>query len=230
MKLTVNTFLTLDGVMQGPGGPDEDRTDGFALGGWLPPFMAPEAGEFIGEWFSRADAFLLGRRTFETFAGFWPQVSDPADPVAGRLNSRPKHVVSQTLTASSWTNTEFISGDLATSVEAIKATPGDEVQVHGSGTLVRELHDLGLIDEYRLWIFPVVLGQGRRLFSDGAVPRTLELIDQRTTSTGVTICCLIPTGDVRVAGFEIENGVEVIVDDTGSRQPFEQADPSRSAG
>ena len=222
MKLTVTTFLTLDGVMQGPGGPDEDRTDGFQLGGWLPAFMVPEAGAFVAEWFSHADAFLLGRRTFETFAGFWPRVTDPADPVASRLNGRPKYVVSQTLTDSPWLDTEFITGDLRTAVQAIKAAPGDEVQVHGSGTLVPALHDLDLIDEYRLWIFPVVLGHGRRLFTDGAVPRTFEVVDRRTTSTGVTILCLTSAGAVRQAGFEVEHGTEVIVEDGGTRLPFDR--------
>lgn len=222
MKLTVTTFVSLDGVMQGPGGPDEDRTGGFELGGWLPAFMTPEAGEFVGEWFSHADAFLLGRRTFETFAGYWPQVTDPNDPVASRMNSQTKHVVSRTINSSPWPNTEFITGDLRTAVEAITSSDGDEVQVHGSGTLVRALHDLGLIDEYRLWIFPVVLGQGRRLFTDGVAPRSFELVDRRSLSSGVTICCLRPSGGVRQAGFDIEGGAEVIVDADGSRSPFER--------
>lgn len=222
MKLSVTTFLTLDGVMQGPGGPDEDRTDGFELGGWLPAFMDPAAGEFVADWFSHADAFLLGRRTFETFEAFWPRVTDLSDPVAGRLNSRPKYVVSSTMTTSSWAGTEFVTGDLETSVRAIKAQPGDEVQVHGSGTLVRALHDLDLIDEYRLWIYPVVLGQGRRLFTDGVVPRSFEVVDRRSTSTGVTVVCLRPIGPVRRAGFDIEAGAEVISDENGTRSPFDQ--------
>lgn len=217
MKLTVTTFLTLDGVMQGPGGPDEDRTGGFELGGWLPAFMAPEAGDFVAEWFSHADAFLLGRRTFETFAGFWPRVTDPGDPVASRLNDRPKHVVSRTVMESAWSNTAFIDGDLRAAVEAIKASPGDEVQVHGSGTLVRALHDLDLIDEYRLWIFPVVLGRGQRLFDEGVAPRSFDLVDRRSTATGVTICCFTPAGEVRQAGFEVGEGAEVIVEHDRSR-------------
>jgi len=192
MKLTVTTFLTLDGVMQGPGGADEDRSDGFELGGWLPAFMDPAAGTFVAEWFARADAFLLGRRTFETFAAFWPRVTDPGDPVASRLNGRPKFVVTRTLTATTWTGTELVTDDLATAVGAIKAMPGDEGQVHGSGTLVRSLHDLGLTDEYRLWTFPVVVGQGRRLFTGGLVPRSFEL------------------------------GTEVIIDETGTRSPFDE--------
>lgn len=222
MKLTVTTFLTLDGVMQGPGGPDEDRTGDFGMGGWLPAFMVPEAGTFVAEWFAHADAFLLGRRTFETFAGFWPRITDPADPVASRLNERRKFVVSQTVAHSDWSNTEFIAADLASAVTSIKAMPGDEVQVHGSGTLVRALHDLGLVDEYRLWIFPVVLGQGRRLFDEGLVPCSYEVVDRRSTSSGVTILCLAPTGAVRRAGFDVEGGAEVVVDDSGSRSPFEQ--------
>ena len=208
MKLTVTTFLTLDGVMQGPGGPDEDRTDGFQLGGWLPAFMVPEAGAFVAEWFSHADAFLLGRRTFETFAGFWPRVTDPADPVASRLDGRPKYVVSQTLTDSRWLDTEFITGDLRTAVQAIKAAPGDEVQVHGSGTLVRALHDLDLIDEYRLWIFPVVLGTGRRLFSEGSIPSSFELIDTKATSSGAVVHSFRASGGVSFGSFTIEGGVE----------------------
>ena len=222
MQLTVTTFLTLDGVMQGPGGPDEDRTDGFDLGGWLPAFMDPSAGAMVAEWFGHADAFLLGRRTFETFAGFWPRITDQADPVASRLNGRPKYVVSGTLTTTEWAGTEFVTGDLVAAVRAIKAQAGDEVQVHGSGTLVRALHDLDLIDEYRLWTYPVVLGRGRRLFTDGVAPRSFAVVDQRATSTGVTVTCLRPTGPVRQAGFEVEHGTEVIVDETGTRAPFDQ--------
>ncbi|MCU1392430.1 MAG: hypothetical protein JWM34_858 [Ilumatobacteraceae bacterium] len=222
MKLTVTTFLTLDGVTQGPGGADEDRSNGFELGGWLPAFMDPAAGSFVAEWFAHADAFLLGRRTFETFAAFWPRVTDDSDPVARRLNGRPKYVVAGAGTPTVWAGTELITDDLATAVGAIKALPGDEVQVHGSGTLVRALHDLGLIDEYRLWTYPVVLGQGRRLFTDGVAPRSFKLVDRRSTTTGVTISCLRPTGPIRQAGFEVEEGIEVIVDETGTRSPFDQ--------
>jgi dihydrofolate reductase len=209
MKLTLTTFLTLDGVMQGPGGPEEDRRDDFDLGGWLVPFEDDDMGTHVTEWFARADAFLLGRHTFDIFEAFWPTVTDPGNIVAEGFRDKPKHVVSHTRTTSDWAGTEFHAGDLRAEVEALKAQPGDELQIHGSGRLARSLHDLGLIDEYRLWTFPVVLGEGLRLFSNGSVPASFELVDHKLTSTGASIHCYRSTGPVSQGTFDIEDGAEV---------------------
>jgi len=205
MKLTLSTFMSIDGVMQSPAHRTEDTRDGFTLGGWLTPFVA----EDWPQWFARADAFLLGRRTFEEMSAYWPKVTDPDDITAARLNTRPKYVVSRTLTSAEWAPTTFIAGDLRTAVEELKAQPGDELQMHGSGRLARSLHDLGLIDEYRLWTFPVVLGTGLRLFSEGAIPTSMKIVDHQLTGAGVSIHTFRPAGPVIQGDHEVEDGVEV---------------------
>jgi dihydrofolate reductase len=193
MKLTMTTFLSLDGVMQGPGGPEEDRSNGFDQGGWLVPYADEDMGNLVSDWFAAADAFLLGRKTYEIFAAYWPNVTDENDTVANRLNSRPKHVVSNTLQKVEWNNSTLIKGDVAEEVTKLKHRPGRELQVHGSGRLAQTLMAHDLIDEYRLWIYPVVLGNGIRLFRDGS-PAALRLIDTKTTSTGVVIHVYEPAG------------------------------------
>lgn len=216
MKLTLQTFLTVDGVMQSPGGPDEEPSGGFSYGGWLLPYDDQDMGRYVTEWFGQADAFLLGRRTYENFAVYWPMVTDPDNVVAGKLNTLPKHVVSSTLTAPDWANTAVVTGDLASAVKALKEQPGRELQVHGSGRLARSLHDLGLIDEYRLWFLPVVLGTGQRLFSDGAVPTGLELVDSKRTSTGTSVLSFRPTGVPSFGAYGVEEGTVVAQVDRGS--------------
>jgi dihydrofolate reductase len=208
MKLTTTTFVSLDGVAQGPGGPDEDRRDGFALGGWLVPFADEEFGVRVTEIFGHGDAFLFGRVTYELMAAFWPSVTDPNDAVAARFNSRPKHVVSRTLAEAGWAGTTIVRGDLRAAVEELKAQPGDELQVHGSCRLVRSLHDLGLVDEYRVFTFPVVLGGGLRLFSEGAAPTGFELVDHGRSASGITFSTLRPTGPVSRGTVELEGGAE----------------------
>jgi dihydrofolate reductase len=193
MQLTVHTYLSADGVMQGPGDPDEDRTDGFDLGGWLVPHADEDMMEIVTGWFDRADAFLLGRRTYEDFAAFWP---DQDDAVGKQLNSLPKHVVSQTLTEPSWAGTSVISGDVVAAVEELKAAPGGELQVHASGTLVRELMQHRLVDEFRLLVFPVVLGRGHRLFAEGVRPTALELIETSSTASGAILQVYRTAGDL----------------------------------
>jgi len=161
-------------------------------------------GRFVAEWFAQADSFLLGRRTYEIFAAYWPHVTDENDPVASRLNSLPKYVASKTLHSLEWNNSTLLKGDIAGEVARLKSRPGKELQVHGSGNLVRTLMDHHLIDEYRLWIYPVVLGTGRRLFGDGNVPSALTLVNTRTTSTGVVIHTYQPAGEVRFGSFALD--------------------------
>lgn len=190
MRLTATTFMTLDGVVQGPGhapgGRAEDPSDGFELGGWTEPFGDEDFGRLTVEEFEHADAFLLGRRTYDIFSRFWPNVTDPDDRLAARLNGSPKHIVSRSPQTLEWAGAVQLPGDLVESVQALKDRPGDELQVHGSGVLLRSLWDAGLVDEWRLRIFPVVLGSGRQLFGTGRVPGSLRLVDSRTTASGIT--------------------------------------------
>jgi dihydrofolate reductase len=201
MRLTVSTFLTLDGVMQAPGGPEEDRSGGFEHGGWSFPFVDEDFGRLVSGWFAQADAFLLGRRTYELFAAFWPQVTDPDDPVASRLNGLPKYVASRTLTKLEWQGARLLEGEVAEAVARLKDRPGRELQVHGSGDLLQTLMEHELVDEYRLFVYPVVVGSGRRLFRDGGVSRTLKHIETTTTSAGVVVSTYARGGPLVVGSF-----------------------------
>jgi dihydrofolate reductase len=205
MRLTATTFLTLDGVMQAPGGPEEDPSDGFEYGGWSFPFADEDFGRLVSGWFALADAFLLGRRTYEIFAAFWPRVTEEADPVASRLNTLPKYVASRTLESVNWQGAELLRGDVPEQVARLKEQPGRELQVHGSGDLLQTLMTHDLVDEYRLFMYPVVLGSGRRLFREGAVPRSLRLVDATTTSTGVVVASYERGGPVVTGSFTVEN-------------------------
>ncbi|MCX5386460.1 dihydrofolate reductase family protein [Streptomyces sp. NBC_00083] len=204
MKLTLTQFLTLDGVVQAPGGPDEDAGGGFPHGGWQVPFSDDVSGRYVVDWFSGAEAFLLGRRTYDIFAGYWPGVTEPGHPIAGPLNALPKYVVSTTLKDPEWHNTLVLGGAdaaVAEEIKALKARPGGELQVHGSATLARFLMSHDLIDEYRLMTFPVVLGTGRRLFTDGVPPTSFALTEARTTPGGVSVTTYRPTGRPRYGSF-----------------------------
>jgi dihydrofolate reductase len=187
MRLTVTTFLTLDGVMQSPSGPDEDPSGGFDLGGWQPPHFDDTVDAYIDEIIGRADALLLGRRTYDIFAAYWPHVTDPADGFATPLNRLPKYVATTRNDPLTWSGAQRLDGNLATAVAGLKARPGREVQVHGSGMLAQSLMTEGLIDAYHLLTFPVILGHGRRLFAEGTPPAGLRLVDSRTSGSGVTM-------------------------------------------
>jgi dihydrofolate reductase len=185
-KLVVGTFVTADGVMQAPGGPDEDREGGFEHGGWLVPHFDDTLGRFMDELVGRADALLLGRKTYEIFAGYWPNAG-PDDPMANKLNSVPKYVASRTLDSVGWNNSTLLGGDVAEDVAGLKARVDGEIHVTGSGDLIQTLLKNDLVDEFVLIVFPVVLGTGKRLFGDGTIPRSLRLTDTQTSPAGVTI-------------------------------------------
>lgn len=209
MRLTVHTFVTLDGVMQGPGGPDEDTTGGFDRGGWVVPFVDDDFGRIVDTWFAEADEILFGRTTYTMMEAFWPQVTDPADRVAAALNGLPKHVVSTTVTDPAWSGTSVVSTDVVAAVTALKERPGRELQVHGSCALVRTLHDAGLVDEYRLMVFPVVLGEGKRLFGQGSAASGFTLVRSEVTGAGVIHQVLRPAA-LRTGDIVVEEGREAI--------------------
>jgi dihydrofolate reductase len=188
MKLTTNTNVSVDGVMQGLGGPEEDRRGGFERGGWAMPFFGGESETLVTEVYQRADAFLFGRRTYDVFASSWGAMEDmKTHPIGEALNSRPKYVASTTLSDPQWADTTVLSGDLAAAVGGLKAKPGGELQVVGSLSVARLLLDSDLVDEVTLLTFPVVVGQGRRLFPDSGLDIALELLESRATDNGVTI-------------------------------------------
>ena len=203
MQLTSTMFLSVDGVYQGPGGPTEDTTGGFDRGGWLVPHFDEATGEFMNSVFENVDAFLLGRRTYDIFAASWPNATDPDDPVATKLNALPKYVASTTLKDPQWANTSVIEGDVAAAVRELKQRAGGELQVHGSGQLVRFLLEHDLLDRLNLLVFPVIVGAGRRLFPESGVATGLALDESRTTPSGVTISVYRPTGRAEFGEVEV---------------------------
>jgi dihydrofolate reductase len=194
MKLTASMMLTVDGVYQGPGGPDEDRSNGFERGGWTAAYADEESGEFLTAWFERADALLLGRKTWEIFERYWPHHDGgDADPVSHGINVLPKYVPSTTLKDPGW-NTHVIHGDVEAAIRDLKAKPGRELQVHGSGALLRWLLEHDLVDELNLRISPVLVGDGRRLFPERGQTHNLELVESRSTPRGVMLQTYRPAG------------------------------------
>lgn len=187
MKLTVTTFTTLDGVMQGAGSPDEDRSGGFDLGGWTQPYVDDDFARLITGIFSRADEFLLGRKSYDDMYAHWSQIDDPDDPVANGFNTLPKHVATSRPDSLEWENSHPIVGAVTDAVTELKGRPVGELQVHGSHMLVQTLLEAGLVDEFNVWTFPLVLGEGKRLFGEGTVPTSLQLRSTETTGKGVVV-------------------------------------------
>jgi dihydrofolate reductase len=198
-KLIVNTFMSLDGVMQSPGGPDEDPTGGFTLGGWGANYFDDEMMERVAE--SGPYELLLGRGTYEIFAAHWPY---DEGPIADQLNGTRKHVASTTLERVEWNNSTLIEGEVPEHVTRLKAEDGPEIQVHGSPGLIQTLLEHDLIDEYRLWIFPLALGTGKRFFGAGTIPVALKLVESKTTKTGVTINSYERAGEIDQGSFEFD--------------------------
>jgi len=195
-KLVVGTFLSLDGVMQAPGGPDEDTEGGFTHGGWTVPLFDEQLGEIMGELVARAGGLVLGRKTYEGFAASWPLLGDE-DPIAAVLNRIPKYVASRTLTALEWQNSTLLTGDVAEAVGKLKQEPGGELQVSGSGELIQTLLKHDLVDGFTLIVFPVLVGPGKRMFADGTIPAELRLVDSTTTATGVVVSRYERVGELR---------------------------------
>ncbi|MDT0615073.1 dihydrofolate reductase family protein [Streptomyces lancefieldiae] len=202
-RLVLTAMVTLDGVHQAPGGPQEDTRDGFDQGGWTVPYADEDFGRFVDEVFDRVGAFLLGRRTYEIFASYWPKITDPAHPIASKLNGLPKYVASSTLTDPGWAGTTVLDGDLAREVTALKERIDGELQVHGSGALAQSLLALGLVDTVHLSAFPVVLGAGRRLFAQGALPTAFRHTGGRVTAAGVSIQSYDLAGRPEYGSFEL---------------------------
>jgi dihydrofolate reductase len=202
-KVIVNTFMSLDGVMQAPGGPDEDPTGGFTHGGWAANYFDDEMMEQMAE--AAPYELLLGRGTYEIFAAHWPY---DEGPIADRLNSTRKHVASTTLEQVEWNNSTLIRGDVAEYVAALKDEDGPEVQVHGSPGLIQTLLEHDLIDEFRMWIFPLVIGTGKRFFGDGTAPGALKLVDSKLSKSGVTINTYERAGEIDTGSFEFDEPTE----------------------
>ncbi|MGH8228196.1 MAG: dihydrofolate reductase family protein [Steroidobacteraceae bacterium] len=193
-RIIVNAFLTLDGVMQAPGGPDEDPEGGFLHGGWQAPYVDDVMGRLVAEGFADADGFLLGRKTYDIFANYWPKVTDPKDSIATALNSRPKYVLSRRLERVTWNNSTLIKGDVVAEIRKLRGQPGRTLHTWGSTEALQTLLKNDLIDEYRMFIFPVVLGSGKRLFGSGTVPVALKQMESVTSTKGATYLRFAPSG------------------------------------
>ncbi|MGO4384288.1 dihydrofolate reductase family protein [Specibacter sp. RAF43] len=201
MKLTVTEFVSLDGVSQGPGSPEEDTSGGFTRGGWFVPHLDEVFIRQAVEWLHQADALLLGRRTYEAFARDWPQITDPDDPFTALMNGLPKYVASNTLTTGSWNPTTILSGDIASQIVELKQRPGRELQIHGSARLAESLLESGLVDEIRLVVAPVIVGRGRRLLPDGGAQAGLRLVSSATTPAGLAILVYESAGPATYATY-----------------------------
>jgi dihydrofolate reductase len=201
-KLVVSTFLTLDGVMQAPGGPGEDDSDGFAHGGWSVNYWDGQMSEFMGAAMSVPFDLVLGRKTYDIFAAHWPHATE--EEGARPLNDATKYVASRSHPTLKWNNSVLIKGDAAEGIAALKKEDGPELQVHGSGNLIQTLLRHNLVDEYRLLVFPLVIGSGKRLFSEGTIPSGLKLVDSVVSTTGVVIGTYEPAGEIITGSFALD--------------------------
>lgn len=209
-RIVANTFMTLDGVMQAPGGPEEDPTGGFKWGGWSVNYWDEMMGKVMDEAIAKPFDLLLGRRTYEIFAAHWPFVtSGPEKLAADKLNSARKYVVSKTLSRADWENSTLIKRDAAKEIAALKEQDGPEIQIHGSSDLIQSLLRDDLIDEFRVWIFPVTVGGGKRLFGRGTVPVGFKLLDCKTSTSGVIIAAYAKGGAIKTGSFEFEKPTEL---------------------
>jgi dihydrofolate reductase len=207
-KLIVLTFMSLDGVMQAPGGPEEDPTNGFKHGGWVAPYFDDFLGKVMDEQMNKPFDLLLGRRTYEIFAAYWPYVKTDQDPVAAGINKAKKYVASKTLKKLDWSNSELIKGDVAKEVKKLKEQDGPEIQVHGSSGLIQTLLKHDLVDELLLKIFPLTLGRGKRLFGEGTIPAGFRLHKSGISPNGVIVVSYARAGEVRTGSFALENPTE----------------------
>jgi len=195
-KLIASTFTSLDGVMQAPGGPDEDPTENFTLGGWTFAFWDDEMDLSAAGFDGKDRELVLGRKTYEIFAGYWPyQTEDNA--IARTFNAAKKHVASRTLKSLQWNNSSVLGGDVVSAITALKGQSGHDLQIIGSGNLIQTLQAASLIDEYIVWAFPVVIGRGKRLFENAVKPCALRLVASNVSKTGVVMCTYVPTGDIQ---------------------------------
>jgi dihydrofolate reductase len=202
-KLLVATFVSLDGVMQAPGGPQEDPTGGFTFGGWTFPHFDPALGGAMGEIFGRPFDLLLGRKTYEIFAAHWPYVTDPNNPIAGLFNKVTKYVASHSKPKLAWQNSQWLGADTVTSLKTLKSGDGPDLLVQGSGELIQTLWKNALVDEFSALTFPVVLGRGKRLFGSGATPSGLRLVKSQSFPTGVIVANYRPDGAVKTGDFQL---------------------------
>jgi dihydrofolate reductase len=206
-ELIVLSFITLDGIMQAPGGPEADPTGGFKYGGWTVGYWDDFLGGVMGEQMAKPFDLLLGRKTYEIFAAYWPYAKSD-DPTAEKLNRAKKYVTSKTLRKLDWSNSMLVEGDTVQEIIKLKEQKGPELQVHGSGNLIQTLLKHDLIDEFRLKIFPITLGTGKRLFGEGTIPAGLKLVDSRTSTTGVIVATYKRAGVVKTGSFAMETPTE----------------------
>ena len=207
-QIIAATFTSLDGVMQAPGGPQEDPTGGFTLGGWTAPHFDEALGASLGEIFGRPFDLLLGRKTYDIFAAHWPYVTDPADPIAGVFNRVTKFVASRSKPKLTWRNSRLLGTDTVASLRALKAEDGPDLLVQGSSELLQTLWSNGLVDRFSVLIFPVLLGKGRRLFGAGSIPSGLTLVKSQSYPTGVIVAVYEPSGEVKTGNFQLADPTE----------------------